>query len=131
MTFYIYDQNNSFGHFDVNRQVGHYVLIEAEDLKQADRVAQEKAAIYFDGIDKGIDCACCGDRWYPAAEWHAVPTEQEALDQCSIGEETVVHVYRANGEHAVVAHVSADDAQRLEILTDPSIIVIDARTYNG
>jgi hypothetical protein len=24
-----------------------------------------KAGIYFNGVEDGQDCECCGDRWYP------------------------------------------------------------------
>lgn len=60
--FYTYNQNNSGGNFEVNDNVKHYVIIEAHNAKSADKKA-ESIGIYFDGVAKGIDCPCCGDRW--------------------------------------------------------------------
>ena len=65
--FYNYDQNNSGGGFDVDdsRGIGHIVIIEAKDSNEADEKAK-RIGIYFNGVDKGEDCECCGDRWYSA-----------------------------------------------------------------
>lgn len=60
--FYTYRQNNSGGVFDVDENVKHYVIIEADSAKEADEKA-ESIGLYFDGVEKGIDCPCCGDRW--------------------------------------------------------------------
>jgi hypothetical protein len=58
-------QNNSGGsfYFDKAKGLTVEVLIEAEDAASANSIAEEKG-IYFEGIDDGIDCSCCGDRWY-------------------------------------------------------------------
>ena len=45
--------------------VGHDVYIEAENAGEANKLAEENG-IYFDGVSKGIDCSCCGDRWFRA-----------------------------------------------------------------
>lgn len=45
------------------------VWVMAESEKEANRLAEQYAGIYFDGIRKGLDCECCGDRWYGAEEW--------------------------------------------------------------
>lgn len=63
--FYTYRQNNSYGVFDVNDDVKHYVIIEANSAKEADEKA-ERIGLYFDGVKKGRDCPCCGDRWNKA-----------------------------------------------------------------
>lgn len=61
--FYLYDQNNSGGGFDVNDDVTYNVIIEADSADEADRKAED-VGIYFDGTDDGgPDCPCCGDRW--------------------------------------------------------------------
>lgn len=67
MPFFTYNQNNSGGGFDVDeeRGISHFVIIEADDAIQADDRAQE-IGLYFDGVDSGADCGCCGDRWYEA-----------------------------------------------------------------
>ena len=63
--FYTYRQNNSYGVFDVDEHVKHYVIIEADAASEADKKA-ENLGIYFDGVEKGRDCPCCGDRWHKA-----------------------------------------------------------------
>ena len=63
--FYTYRQNNSYGVFDVDDNVKHYVIIEADSASGADEKA-ESIGLYFDGVEKGRDCPCCGDRWHKA-----------------------------------------------------------------
>ena len=65
--FYCYRQNNSGGGFDVDHKAGIscYVVIEAHSTGEADQRA-EKIGLYFDGCSSGMDCSCCGDRWYRA-----------------------------------------------------------------
>lgn len=60
--FYTYRQNNSGGFFKITKKIKHYVIIEADSAKEADEKA-ESIGLYFDGVKKGIDCPCCGDRW--------------------------------------------------------------------
>lgn len=60
--FYTYVQNNSYGVFDVDDNVKHYVIIEADSAKEADKKARN-LGIYFNGVENDIDCPCCGDRW--------------------------------------------------------------------
>ncbi|MCA0117412.1 hypothetical protein [Bacillus sp. RSS_NA_20] len=67
MTFYEYTQNNSGGHFEVNDKVCHRLFIEAENLAEADSIA-ESLGVYFNGVTDGVDCGCCGDRWYSGDE---------------------------------------------------------------
>lgn len=63
--FYTYDQNNSGGSFTVDEKAGIciIVVIEAADADHANARAED-IGLYFDGCDKGMDCDCCGDRWY-------------------------------------------------------------------
>lgn len=63
MKFYTYRQNNSGGEWIGPR----YISIEAESEEAAEKRAP-LVGIYFDGCDAGVDCPCCGDRWYRAAE---------------------------------------------------------------
>ena len=65
--FYEYSQNNSGGSFAVDGDLCHRLLIEAETSKQADAIA-EGLGCYWNGVDAGMDCECCGDRWY--AQWN-------------------------------------------------------------
>lgn len=61
--FYTYNQNNSGGTFTNNDNVCEYVIIEAKSAEHSNNIA-EGVGIYFDGCSDGIDCSCCGDRWY-------------------------------------------------------------------
>lgn len=65
--FYTFNQNNSGGSFVTNDKLCPYVIIEAEDIDQANKLA-ENIGIYFNGVRAEIDCSCCGDRWWP--QWH-------------------------------------------------------------
>ena len=60
--FYRFDQNNSGGKFQNDDMVTLHVIVEADSVKQANTRAEE-IGLYFDGVDRGLDCACCGDRW--------------------------------------------------------------------
>ena len=61
--FYSFDQNNSGGFFIINDKVCHRILIEADTKEDAIAKAEELGC-YWDGVAQGIDCPCCGDRWY-------------------------------------------------------------------
>ncbi len=63
MKFYSFDQNNSGGRFDVDDKVCHRVIVEAKDTDEAIGLV-ENLGVYFDGCENGMDCDCCGDRWY-------------------------------------------------------------------
>lgn len=63
--FYQFSQNNSGGKFIIDpiRGIGSIVIIEAINKQDAINKAL-KIGIYFEGVDQGLDCACCGDRWF-------------------------------------------------------------------
>lgn len=61
--FYEYEQSCSGGWFE---SPAIKVFIEARDNLIADELAYDEYGIYFDGVDAGMDCACCGDRWCKA-----------------------------------------------------------------
>lgn len=63
--FYEYRQNNSGGRF---RSPAVTVFVEADTQDEADTIA-ERNGLYFEGVEDGRDCACCGDRWYRAYDW--------------------------------------------------------------
>lgn len=67
--FYHYSQKNSSGTFDryPDKGIGTDVIIEAYSAQDANKRAK-KIGLYFDGVEKGIDCPCCGDRWYDVNE---------------------------------------------------------------
>ena len=65
--FYKFSQNNTGGSFEVDDKLCHRLFIEAENAKTANKKAKELGA-YFNGCYKGLDCDCCGDRWYKVDE---------------------------------------------------------------
>jgi hypothetical protein len=65
--FFCFSQNNPGGHFDINENVAHYVIIEAYSPEDANSRAED-IGIYFNGCDNGTDCSCCGDRW--GEQWY-------------------------------------------------------------
>ena len=60
--FYEFQQNNSGGYFVENDKVCHRLFIEADSEREAIWKAEELGC-YWDGVSKGIDCPCCGNRW--------------------------------------------------------------------
>lgn len=60
--FYEFNQNNSGGVFEVDDKVCHRLFIEANNVYEAINKAEE-LGVYFNGVSKGLDCSCCGDRW--------------------------------------------------------------------
>jgi hypothetical protein len=86
MKKYILTQNNSGGFYELPEWTGpselggvcaYYgwqdqpvdVWVMAGDSWEAEGLAQKYAGVYFNGVEKGRDCDCCGDRWYSAEEW--------------------------------------------------------------
>nr|DAS95696.1 MAG TPA: hypothetical protein [Caudoviricetes sp.] len=77
---YVYWQNNSGGYSkEIRKTYKDNMLIlpvkcmEAtthsyEHLAVADKEVIPKE-VYFDGVEKGLDCSCCGDRWNRLDEW--------------------------------------------------------------
>lgn len=61
--FYELTQNNSGGSHDCDETVCHRLIIEATSVEDAINKAEDLGC-YWDGVDKDIDCSCCGDRWY-------------------------------------------------------------------
>lgn len=62
MKFYEFKQNNSGGSFIANDKVCNRLFIEAKDVNEANRKAEELGC-YWNGVSIGLDCPCCGDRW--------------------------------------------------------------------
>lgn len=63
--FWTFNQNNTGGSFDYQSKSGitHFVIVEANDQLHAMQRAMD-IGLYFNGVDSGADCGCCGDRWY-------------------------------------------------------------------
>ena len=47
------------------------VWVMAESREEANRLAEQYAEVYFNGVETGMDCDCCGERWWPADTWEA------------------------------------------------------------
>ena len=60
MSYFKFRQNNSFGAFAGTP----LVFVQADNAADANAIAQHNG-IYFNGVADGVDCDCCGDRWYP------------------------------------------------------------------
>lgn len=60
--FYEFNQNNSGGVFKVDAKVCHRLFIEADSADEAVTKAEELGCYWY-GVDTGVDCPCCGDRW--------------------------------------------------------------------
>lgn len=63
LKWYEFEQNNSGGYFDVTDTVCHRLYIEARNDEEAIKKAEELGC-YWNGVMEGLDCSCCGDRWY-------------------------------------------------------------------
>ena len=72
--WYHFNQNNSGGIFDHDDAagIGANVWVEARTRDEASIRAQN-IGLYFDGVRDGMDCDCCGDRWY-------MPSDHDASD---------------------------------------------------
>ena len=77
---YVYDQINSGGYFkEIRKTYKDDMLIlpvrrnspvynDYSNLAVADKEIIPNE-VYFDGVEKEIDCPCCGDRWSRLNEW--------------------------------------------------------------
>ena len=96
--YFTFKQTNSGGFLKTSSfdGIGKIVIVVAPNAYEANRRAED-IGLYFDGVRKGIDCACCGDRWRPVFEsdGHDVPTYYGD----PIDEDYVLHHYSGNFEY--------------------------------
>lgn len=134
MPFFHFKQNNSGGSFDFefDRGITHHVLIEAPDAEAA-CIEAIMHGIYFDGIEQGMDCACCGDRWHkPYDEGTAEPMlygdplgVQTAVKSFKPrgwmhpNPETVVHFANGTRKWFWADNTQAEEADSLQITFNP------------
>ena len=71
---YSFRQNNSGGFYC--KPAKHVIVKNARDSEHATEIAMA-AGVYFNGIAAGVDCSCCGDRWYDYD--HAYDSLEDAL----------------------------------------------------
>jgi hypothetical protein len=103
--FFTFNQNNSGGKFVEDKDVAPYVVIEAESAEEANTKAEE-IGIYFEGVDAGSDCPCCGDRWYMA-------DYRDGKPEPMVYGEPVSKVRRAWGEkHEAIVHYKNGTIER-------------------
>ena len=62
---YSFRQNNSGGYYTAPAK--HIIVKNAKDSEHATEIAMS-AGMYFHGVATGMDCSCCGDRWYNIAD---------------------------------------------------------------
>jgi len=70
--FYTYDQNNSGGYFIINNAVCEYLIIEANNVDEADHIMREIT------YDYSNYCECCGERWQDF--WGEKGTDEPMID---------------------------------------------------
>ena len=89
--WFTFRQNNSGGLFDIDKNLNVFVIIEAYDEDHAlDRAIE--LGIYFDGVEHGTDCECCGDRWSRYCDESDVPSIYgESIEQSEEKHRTVLH----------------------------------------
>jgi hypothetical protein len=80
MSFYEWKQNNSGGRFFVDENLSNRVVIEADTYYKAEAKAFD-LGIYYDGVEEGHDCECCGDRWYGGEELKDKDLQGYTLDE--------------------------------------------------
>lgn len=102
MAYFHFHQNNSGGCFTIDdkRGLGPEVWIEADDLAQAESRA-EGVGIYFNGVESGDDCPCCGDRW--SAPWDDPVSEPEIDEKYHFYWHDTVYVHRLDGSIGRIA----------------------------
>lgn len=95
MKFFHFSQNNSGGSFTGPAK---HVVVEAENASDANYRA-ESVGVYFNGCNEGLDCSCCGDRWY--RQWLDEAGDDVPMvygDPVQFNGENYVLVVYANGE---------------------------------
>ena len=93
--FYVFQQNNSGGSWDIDELngIGKIVIVEADNVDLAVEEAL-KIGLYFDGVKKGIDCECCGDRWYGSPDEY--DTLYDVSECVAIAKSSPVYVHRGH-----------------------------------
>jgi hypothetical protein len=76
---WVYRQNNSGGRFT---KPAIQVVIEADTEEQANAIAKLHG-VYFDGVNVGMDCSCCGDRWGKPFLQEMIPEPSEWVNLCA------------------------------------------------
>lgn len=107
MKYYTYIQNSCGGTI----RVAKYVIVEAENPRHANFLAQHKADLYFGYRDRENDCDspyCCSDRWERMNE-HSYAYDEGTIEPMIYAEKATEYqtfdnivVYMANGDRVHV-----------------------------
>ena len=95
LQWFTFHQNNSGGRWVVDNDVDAYVIVQAHNADEANQLAQ-RIGIYFNGVEDGTDCECCGDRWssiYNTEDGTDVPMVYSDLVPWSAETKTTVEVF--------------------------------------
>ncbi len=95
--FFHFNQNNSGGSFNSDKNVCANVIIEAFSPQDANSRA-DSFEIYFDGCNQGLDCSCCGDRWTEIWE------DEKGTDKPEIYEKDVFKMYKEMFSEKCIIH---------------------------
>ena len=84
---YSFHQNNSGGYYDLPAK--NIIVKDARDSEHATEIAIA-AGMYLNGVSLGVDCDCCGDRWYGMDyEFHTVDEAIADAKKCDFGDANV------------------------------------------
>ena len=84
---YSFHQNNSGGFYALPAK--NIIVKDARDSEHATEIAMA-AGMYFNGVSRGIDCECCGDRWYGMDyEFNTVEEAIESAKRSDFGDNSV------------------------------------------
>jgi len=78
--FFKFDQNNPGGRYDHDKFLTLRVIVEALCVEQAERIAEDKG-IYYNGVNIGFDCPCCGDRWYRPDKYDEIKLDGQTIEE--------------------------------------------------
>ncbi len=70
--FYAFYQNSSFGLYYLDSVFAPVMIVESDSVDDANARAID-IGIYFDDVNTGKDCPCCGDRWKMVDQDDATP----------------------------------------------------------
>ena len=94
--YFEFSQNNSGGGWQIDHEAGidEKVFVQAWNPSEANAKAEE-IGIYFDGVSKGYDCSCCGNRWSEC--WDSDTGQEEAPTASKVSLDTVAFVHHSDG----------------------------------
>ena len=84
---YSFHQNNSGGYYTLPAK--NIIVKDARDSEHATEIAIA-AGMYLNGVSLGMDCDCCGDRWYGMDyEFNTVDEAIADARKCDFGDANV------------------------------------------